>query len=201
MLSAREHFEPLQSTVYSHFMDQPCHYADVLALESFRVDFSSCSMAKAINQSQTCQVGSHVSAPSLLVSQSLFCRVLFLSLLRWRQQYFCTSQWEHPLFSQHVLFRVLQILSGQNLRILIHFPAVVNWSSSSRSSRAAGSLAALELQMAHQHAGHPSCLHTMHLLGAKAVLYKTPYTMWHKFLECRSPLEVLVSFSVLSGPV
>lgn len=178
LLSASEHFEPLQSIVYSHFMDKPYHYAHVLALESFRGGFASCSMAKAINQGWTYRVVSHVppQACCVTVSWSLFCPVLFPSLLRWRQQDFCTSQWEHPSFSQHILFASLWILSGQNLGILIHFPALVT------GAVAAGPAVLLEVWQSCTCRWLPSmldtsCVHTMHLLGVKSVLYKTHYTM------------------------
>lgn len=57
----------------------------------------------AVSQPQACCV---------TVSQSLFCQVLFLSLLRWRQQYFCTSQWEHALVSQHALVSLCRLTNS-----------------------------------------------------------------------------------------
>lgn len=66
VVSTSEHFEPLQSTVYSHFMDRLCRHVAVLGLGELQGGFVSCSMAKAIKQGQTYQDWSHVPAPSLL---------------------------------------------------------------------------------------------------------------------------------------
>lgn len=104
VVSTSEHFEPKALFILILWAGSAAMLL-ILALESFREALCHVQWPRPLSRARHIRTGamSQPQACCVTVSLSLFCWVLFLSLLR-RQQYLCTSQWEHPLLSQHVFF-------------------------------------------------------------------------------------------------